>query len=255
MATREYVPLSIEYLEEMEPLSDEDFGRLIRALLLYARDGTPIELDGNCRFYAKRVMNKDQHYARRAEEEEEKAKKRSDHAKKAITARWNQEEEYPGMPENSREGNTKPIQSKPNQDQTNPNHTKPDQSKPEGDSTVSGDTVCRAEDARRVMEAWNSLGLQQVTKVTGDTIRGRMLRARIREYGLEAVLEAVEKIRKSSFLKGQNSKGWVITFDWFVRPNNFPKVLEGNYDGGRGKGGQQIETANPFLKMLWEEEE
>ena len=105
------------------------------------------------------------------------------------------------------------------------------------------------------MEAWNSLGLQQVTKVTGETIRGRMLRARIREYGLEAVLEAVEKIRKSSFLKGQNAKGWAITFDWFVRPNNFPKVLEGNYDGARGKGGQKIETANPFLKMLWEEEE
>ena len=121
--------------------------------------------------------------------------------------------------------------------------------------TVSDDTVCRAEDARRVMEAWNSLGLQPVTKVTGDTIRGRMLRSRIREYGLDAVLEAVEKIRKSSFLKGQNAKGWIITFDWFVKPNNFPKVLEGNYDGGRGKGGHQIETANPFLKMLWEEEE
>ena len=57
MATREYVPLSIEYLEEMEPLSDEDFGRLIRALLLSARDGTPIGLD-DCRFYAKRVMNR-----------------------------------------------------------------------------------------------------------------------------------------------------------------------------------------------------
>ena len=129
MATREYVPLSIEYLEEMEPLSNEDFGRLIRALLLYARDGTPIELDGNCRFYAKRVMNKDQHYARRAEEEEEKAKKRSDHAKKAITARWNQEEEYPGMPENSREGNTKPIQSKPRPNQSKPYQTRPIQTR------------------------------------------------------------------------------------------------------------------------------
>ena len=23
---------------------------------------------------------------------------------------------------------------------------------------------------------------------------------------------------------------WVITFDWFIKPNNFIKVLEGNYD-------------------------
>ncbi len=29
---REYVPVPIEYLAEMEPLSDENFGRLILAL-------------------------------------------------------------------------------------------------------------------------------------------------------------------------------------------------------------------------------
>ena len=23
---------------------------------------------------------------------------------------------------------------------------------------------------------------------------------------------------------------WIITFDWFVKPSNFPKVLEGNYN-------------------------
>ena len=27
-----------------------------------------------------------------------------------------------------------------------------------------------------------------------------------------------------------SSRQWQITFDWFVRPNNFPKVLDGNYD-------------------------
>ena len=128
MAPREYVPLSIEYLDEMEPLSNEDFGRLIRALLLYARDGTPIELDGDCRFYARRVMNKDQHYARRAEEEEEKAQKRSNHAKVAAAGRYISE--CSGMLEHAQAGNTKPIQSKPNQDQTNPNQTKDDGAEP-----------------------------------------------------------------------------------------------------------------------------
>ncbi len=34
-------------------------------------------------------------------------------------------------------------------------------------------------------------------------------------------------------MKGKNKNGWVITFDWFVLPNNFPKVLEGNYDSVR----------------------
>ena len=74
---REYVPVPIEYLSEMEPLSDENFGRLIRALLRYGQDGTPIDLTGDCRFYAVRVMNKDNHYAAQAKEDEAKAKKRS----------------------------------------------------------------------------------------------------------------------------------------------------------------------------------
>ncbi len=90
--------------------------------------------------------------------------------------------------------------------------------------------VCRTKDVRRITEAWNSLGLQQLTKVTGESKRGGMLRARVNEYGTEAVLDAIEKIRRSAFLKGQNAEGWTITFEWFVKPNNFIKVYEGNYD-------------------------
>lgn len=66
--------------------------------------------------------------------------------------------------------------------------------------------------------------------MTSDSKRGGMLRARVNEYGVDKVLEAIEKVRNSDFLKGQNKSGFIITFEWFVRPNNFPKVLEGNYD-------------------------
>lgn len=90
--------------------------------------------------------------------------------------------------------------------------------------------ICRTKDVRRIIEAWNTLGLQQVTKITGDSKRGGMLRARVKEYGVDAVLDAIEKVRASAFLQGQNSRNFVITFEWFVKPNNFPKVLEGNYD-------------------------
>ena len=80
-----------------------------------------------------------------------------------------------------------------------------------------------------------------------------MLHARIAEYGVEEVLTAIEKIRNSAFLKGQNPKGWVITFEWFVRPNNFPKVLEGNYDNLRGTEAG-LATKNGFLALLMEEQ-
>lgn len=97
-------------------------------------------------------------------------------------------------------------------------------------STNSDEFVCRTKDVRRVMEAWNSLGLSQIQKILPDTNRGVMLRKRIQDYGADTVCKAIEKIRGSRFLMGGNKKGWTITFDWFIRPNNFPKVLEGNYD-------------------------
>ena len=110
---------------------------------------------------------------------------------------------------------------------------------------------CRAKDVQRIIEAWNSLGLGQLVRVTADSRRGMMLRARINEYGTDAVLQGIEKIRNSDFLKGRNAKNWVVTFDWFVKPNNFPKVLEGNYDDSRTPA--EKKTSNPFLAMLLEE--
>ncbi len=43
------------------------------------------------------------------------------------------------------------------------------------------------------------------------------------------MIEAINNIYNSPWLLGKNNRGWVVTFDWFVRPNNFVKVLEGNY--------------------------
>ncbi len=43
---RNYAPLPHDYLEEMSPLDDAEFGRLCRALLRYSRDGVQGELSG-----------------------------------------------------------------------------------------------------------------------------------------------------------------------------------------------------------------
>jgi len=98
--------------------------------------------------------------------------------------------------------------------------------------TVSKDTV-RQTEVRRVTEAWNSLsayGIKPVSKICASSKRYQNLTARIREYGLEEVLRAMENIKSSKFLQGKaGGRQWMIDFDWFVRPSNFPKVLEGHY--------------------------
>ena len=84
-------------------------------------------------------------------------------------------------------------------------------------------------DIETITRTWNNLGLQQLKAINAGTNRHTMLRARIREYSLDEIVQAIQSIRKSSFLKGQNNNNWIITFDWFIKPNNFVKVLEGNY--------------------------
>lgn len=80
----------------------------------------------------------------------------------------------------------------------------------------------------RIIDSWNSLGLQGLRTIANQ--RKTLLGARLKEFGEESIFEAIEKIRDSDFLKGQNRRGWVITFDWLIKPNNYVKVLEGNYN-------------------------
>lgn len=98
--------------------------------------------------------------------------------------------------------------------------------------TVSKDTV-RQTDVQRAADAWNGLssyGIKTISKLTYGTQRYDWLVARIKQYGIDEVIKAVDRIKKSSFLQGQTKTQWTITFDWFVRPNNFCKVMDGNYD-------------------------
>lgn len=97
-------------------------------------------------------------------------------------------------------------------------------------------TDVTTEDVDQVIQAWNTLpsSIPKVSKIITGSQRDKMLRARIREYGLTPVILAVEKIRASDFLCGRNKKGWTISFDWFIGPQNFPKVHDGNYDARSG---------------------
>lgn len=82
----------------------------------------------------------------------------------------------------------------------------------------------------RFLDEWNSLPspIPHIQSINGG--RKAYLNKRVEEYGEEKISEAIKNIEHSSFLQGQNDRGWVINFDWFIKPNNFVKVLEGNYN-------------------------
>ena len=100
-----------------------------------------------------------------------------------------------------------------------------------------------------VVDAWNSLseyGIKPISKLTSGTKRYDSLVARLKKYGLDNVLKAIENIKHSDFLQG-NTGDWFITFDWFVKPNNFPKVLEGNYNNANPKPQQTTTDLDPQI--------
>lgn len=85
-------------------------------------------------------------------------------------------------------------------------------------------------DVQKVVDEWNKLqqfGIQPIAWMTPK--RSQLLKARIREYGMGKVMEAIEKVKKSDFLTGRK-KDFIITFEFFINPNKFIKILEGFYD-------------------------
>lgn len=98
-----------------------------------------------------------------------------------------------------------------------------------------------------IVDAWNSLNLSKIKSIKDNRLK--MLNARIKEYGMETVIETIKSIDKSSFLKGQNNRNWIITFNWLIKPNNFTKVMEGNYlDKEGGYSGECINKNNETSK-------
>lgn len=62
--------------------------------------------------------------------------------------------------------------------------------------------------------------------------RRKSVKARCNDYGMDAIYEAIGNAVTSPFLNGR-VKDFKADFDWIMRPKNFPKVLEGNYNRDR----------------------
>lgn len=83
-----------------------------------------------------------------------------------------------------------------------------------------------------VAELFNEtcLSLPKVRDLTDQ--RRRAIKARFREGNTTEDFRAVfAKVQASSFLTGKTG-GWKCGFDWILKPANWQKIKEGNYDDG-----------------------
>ena len=113
--SRNYAAVPHEYLEEMSELSDEEFGRLMRGLLLYSREGTPIQAEGNERFYAKRVMNRED--GLKASYEEIAERNRSNGRKGGRPRKNPETQKNPEEPKETKKNPEEPKETQKTQDE------------------------------------------------------------------------------------------------------------------------------------------
>lgn len=128
-------------------------------------------------------------------------------------------------------------------DVTQQNKNKNKELEIEYNNRISKEILCPSTEDE-IIRKWNELGKYGIKTLRGlnpGTQRRERLKARLRQYSLEEVLEAIDKIKESDYLQGK-SNNWQITFDWFVKPNNFPKVLDGNYDNRQHNAGATKKT-------------
>lgn len=86
-----------------------------------------------------------------------------------------------------------------------------------------------------IVELWNTLepyGIKKIRSIASGSKRHVYLRTRLKQYGYDSFAEIVENIKESDFLQGRaySKSPFVVYFDWVILPNNYPKVLEGNYN-------------------------
>lgn len=82
---RNYAALPHEYLEEMDILSDAEFGRLCRALLMYSMDGKEGQLEGAEKVLWKRVKRQEDRFQ---ESYDERIEMKRSAGKKGAEKRW-----------------------------------------------------------------------------------------------------------------------------------------------------------------------
>ena len=101
----------------------------------------------------------------------------------------------------------------------------------------SGADEAKSIDYEAIKSRWNEEtggALGKLMMITGR--RREMVRARIRETSVDDFFTMIHNAATSSFLRGDNQRGWTATFDWCIKPNNYPKVLEGRYNDNEGEG-------------------
>lgn len=226
MCAKDYNLIAFDLREDAALIKSvvEDFG-----LFVFTEDGKYFYSES----FLKRMGMKD-----------DVSRKRSEAGKKGSSKRWHkkgEEKQTDGKAiANLKQTDGKVIARKKESKESNistdvDNNIPPDGGSSDGDTVRTQPKSFRSKVIEYFNDKMKDRSIKPIVSITDGTRRAEWLLARRREYGDDAIFRMIDKASSSVFLNGHNQKGFTASFDWLIRPNNFPKVLEGNYDDEKRK--------------------
>lgn len=106
------------------------------------------------------------------------------------------------------------------------------------------------DDISKIKNHWNSISNLNKIEYFSPT-RENSIENLITDYGLEKIEQAIDLIPKSDYLLGKTkTRTESVSFDWFIRPDNFIKVLEGAYNNHK----DEKDKSYPDFESSWTDE-
>lgn len=272
--------LYTSYYDILKELTDEQFGQLMRALFVYARDGEAPELpaaikmafafirddmDRNTAKYETRCKRNRENIQRRW------AKKNDDDTNvyNRIQSNTKDTNVYDGknrIPNENENGNENGNENENGNDSLNMgegnNNTRmsasPSPTPPEG----SAEQERSEPDYVGLMELWNSevdkagSRMRKITRM--NPARRAIVLQCYRDNGNDEDIlrDVIRKAVRTDFLNGSNRRDWCGTFDWLMKPEYFQRIVEGNYDDNiipGGKGNQPKPQDSSISRQIEEQ--
>ena len=111
------------------------------------------------------------------------------------------------------------------------------------DCAPAADTTTTTAD-QEIVRVWNDQTFTRVIRGidTSDERRERTEMAVAVAGGLDPFLDAIRSINDQSYFQERYRAGMQVNYDWFIRPNIFQKVIEGEYKEPHSKFGDGWEV-------------
>ncbi len=224
-----------DYHRHINRLSDEDAGRLFKAIFVYSMTGEvpPLSDSADMAFsFIQAQLDRDR------EKFAEVCRRRSENVRK----RWEREKSAADKACAEESGNTNVyncIQSdstytdNENENENENENVNENVNENGNDINISarGSSLPDIkQEAKKILEAYRQL-CPEFTGV-GSLTHKRICSVELllNRYGADTIRSVLRKAHSSSFLRGKNPRGWTATFDWIINEENFLKVRDGNYD-------------------------